>query len=136
MFENVTFPCPTTGVLSPLATKIWDGGDKILKSSMRLRSLDMWSMASKSMTQQSCTLLTVRANVKVFKILGVSSAKTLLLVTRNHEKSPRNVKDFLVSFLFCFVWRYVANSFTRVTGLEVKSDNPSIVVLDVAILAL
>jgi hypothetical protein len=60
-------------------------------------------MASKSMTQQSCTLLTVRANVKVFKILGVSSAKTLLLVTRNHEKSPRNVKDFLVSFLFCFV---------------------------------
>jgi len=60
-------------------------------------------MAPKSMNQQSCTLLIVRANVKAFKILGVSSTKTPLLVIRNPEKSSRNAGEFLVSFLFCFV---------------------------------
>jgi hypothetical protein len=33
--SSFIFPYPITGVLSPLATEIWYGGDKILKSSTR-----------------------------------------------------------------------------------------------------
>jgi hypothetical protein len=59
-------------------------------------------MASESMTQQSCTLLIVKAYVKTFKIPRISSAKTILLVARNPAKFPSNVEELSVSFLFRF----------------------------------